>query len=116
MKAIEFEGVKYNLTEYEDTPTTRSYKKRRKGKYWDETYQRNVTKDEIDEVKKAILHVEGNYIPTTEGIANQTGVEIRDVQSILRIMKKKLNIVTPERTKGHKVIYRLKSDTESQMD
>ncbi|GAI54315.1 unnamed protein product [marine sediment metagenome] len=56
LKAIEFEGIRYSLTEYEEPsqPVTK-YKKKRKGKYWDETYQRETSKSEIDEVKKAMF-------------------------------------------------------------
>lgn len=117
LKSIEFEGIRYTLVEYEEPtqPITKPYKKKSKGKYWDKTYMKELSKDEIDTVKQAILHVGTDYIPTTKAIADQTGFEIRDVQTILHKMRE-LDIITSERTKGHKVIYRLKSDTEYQMD
>lgn len=103
LKGIEFEGICYKLEPTQ--PVTK--KKKSKGKYFDKAYQREVTKDEMDAVKKAILHVENNYIPTVEKIANQTGFETRVVQSILHKMKQ-LDIITSERTKERRVQYSLK--------
>jgi len=52
----------------------------------DKSYNRWITKDEIKKVKKAIMHVELNYEPTTKNICKQTGFTEHIVRSTIHWM------------------------------
>jgi hypothetical protein len=79
--------------------------KGKKSKYFDTTYMTYIRKDEIEYVKKAILHTEVDYIPSMEGIMRQTGLSLQRVRSTLHWLKKRGEIkpVTTE-NRGTKYI------------
>lgn len=74
MKALSFERKKKKYLKPDDTVG------------FDESYQRWISKDEINKVKKAICHVEVNYESTTKNICKQTGFTEHVVRSTIHWM------------------------------
>lgn len=72
----------------------------------DKVYGTYVLQSEIDAVKKAIGHVEQNYLPSTKGIQRITGVDIQRVRATVHFMKAK-GMITSTRDKRRRMIHRI---------
>ena len=88
---------------------------RRSGKYnvkpvgalWkDKTYNIWVTKDAVNKVKQAIVHVGFGYQATTDEICKQTGFSISKTRAVLRQMRLKglAKIVWKDKQKVYQLI------------